>query len=183
MSEPAKGDVMGAWKYTHRTDDVRYGGELSYRKMATFLDGCGPLVEDWGCGGAYAKRFFSKSCYVGLDGSEGRCDRVVDLREYTSQADGILIRHLLEHNYDWPLIVANAAVSFKKRLVIIFFIPTAKFTTNAFNENNGIPNLSIGTTLLLSYFPESRFTLDWEQVVDEETSPHSKEWILCVERK
>lgn len=182
-AEIPPGEVMGAWKYEHRTDDVRYGGDLTYRKASQFLDGCGPVVEDWGCGGAYAKRFFVKSGYVGLDGSPGRCDRVADLREYRSSADGILIRHILEHNYDWPLIVKNAAESFRKRLAIIFFIPTEKFTRNAFSENNGIPNLAIGTTLLLSYFPEQDFSRRWEEVVDESTSPHQKEWILYVERR
>jgi hypothetical protein len=78
VSEIKPGEVMGAWNYTHRTDDVRYGGDLTYRKAAEFLDGCGPVVEDWGCGGAYARRFFQKSRYVGLDGSPARWEEVVD---------------------------------------------------------------------------------------------------------
>lgn len=173
---------MGLWEYKHRTDEIRYGSELTYRKAAEFLDGCGPVVEDWGCGGAYARKFFMKSRYVGLDGSEGRADRIVDLRDWTSAADGIMIRHILEHNYDWPLIVAGAIRSFQKKLVIVFFMEPQRFTRNAFNQPNGVPNLVIGTDLLMSHFPKDRFVTRWEEVEDKDTSPNGKEWILYVER-
>lgn len=173
--------MLNGWNYKDRTDEIRYGGEGTYVKTAGFLDGCGPLVEDWGCGGAYARKFFTKSRYVGVDGSQGRCDIVADLRERVSEVDGILIRHVLEHNYDWPIIVGNAVRSCLKRMAIVFFIEPQDWTRLMFPEGNGIPNLAISKKHLSFIFNE-KFKLQWEEVEDKGTWPEGKEWILYANR-
>jgi hypothetical protein len=114
----------GQWAYKDSDQDARYGDEQSYVKAAEFLDGCGPVVEDWGCGTGYARRFFTKSRYIGVDGSGAKwTDVVSDLALHRSSPDGILMRHVLEHNFNWPEILKNAIRCFTKRMVIVFFLP------------------------------------------------------------
>src|SRR5262249_18621560 len=120
-------EVIGKWDYRGLAQ-FPYDDETTYKKAMAFLDGHG-IIEDWGCGTAYAKRFVTKSIYIGIDGSKSSfTDRIVDLREYTSDADCILIRHVLEHNYDWKMILTNAVKSFKRRMVLIIFTPLTNHT-------------------------------------------------------
>ena len=72
----------GKWNYEY-VDQFAYGDETSYRKGMAYLDGHG-VIEDWGCGTAWAKRYVTKSTYIGIDSSKSRfADKVVDLRSYT----------------------------------------------------------------------------------------------------
>jgi len=82
-------------------------------------------VEDWGCGfGGFRKFLAPHQEYVGVDGSKSPAATVhADLTEYRSDPDGLLLRHVLEHNPDWLPILDNAVESFKKRMVLIIFTP------------------------------------------------------------
>jgi SAM-dependent methyltransferase len=116
--------MKGLWDYKKAEAPFPYGGDdLTYKKAMDFLSDC-EVVEDWGCGTAYAKRFCTIPKYVGIDGSESKfADKVADLREYVSEADGILMRHILEHNHDWRKVLENALKSFKKKFVLVIFTP------------------------------------------------------------
>jgi SAM-dependent methyltransferase len=133
--------MAGRWDYG-AAEPFAYDAEESYRKGLAFLDGHG-LIEDWGCGTAYAKQFVQASAYVGIDGSESRfVDKVADLQIYRSQADCIFMRHVLEHNYGWRLILENAVRSFRKRMVLVLFTPFAE-DEKKIGDNDGIPDLSL----------------------------------------
>lgn len=133
--------MLGLWDYSKTHPGQKYGDDVTYEKAMTFLEDC-PLVEDWGCGFGYAKKF-CKTTYCGIDGSKGpETDIVADLREYKSEADGILLRHVLEHNIDWKKILDNAIASFKKKLVIILFTPFSDKTKKIATNGNNIPDLS-----------------------------------------
>lgn len=112
--------MLNRWNYTN-LGQVKYGGNQTYSEPIAWFDEVGGVLEDWGCGCAYAKRFVKRCNYVGLEGScndyADRCD--VDLRTYTSKADCILLRHVLDHNEDWRSVLANGVQSFQKRMVVI----------------------------------------------------------------
>jgi len=107
-----------------------------------FLADCA-RVEDWGCGTAWAKRFMRGGVYVGVDGTPHKAvDMVVELAEYQSQTEGLLIRHVLEHNSDWRDILENAVASFSKRLVIVVSTPFGTETREIKANWSGIPDIS-----------------------------------------
>jgi len=145
--------VLGKWEGFYRERDYQfpYGETTSYQKAMGFLDGCDP-VEDWGCGTAFAKTLMKRGLYVGIDGSRSRfCDKVVDLRDYRSEADGILMRHVLEHNHDWRKILSNALASFRRKLAIVIFTQFAD-TTHAPSSWGDVPNISFKKEDLTSFF-------------------------------
>jgi hypothetical protein len=120
--------MKGLWDYSKVETPRPYGNDdVTYRKAMTFMADCN-VVEDWGCGMGYARKFCTTK-YVGVDGSWSKfADVVADLREYTSQADGILLRHVLEHNHDWRPILRNAIKSFTKKLALVIFTPFQETT-------------------------------------------------------
>lgn len=117
-------DPVGKWPEYANGEPRIYGRERSYVEAAAFLDLPGTTVEDWGCGWGHARRFFTRATYVGVDGSESKyCDVVDDLRTRVSTPDGILLRHVLEHNLMWQWVLQSAVRSNPKRLCIVFFLP------------------------------------------------------------
>ena len=135
-------DMANRWDYAEVARPSAYGDDISYRKAVEFLDGHG-AIEDWGCGTAYAKRFVTRSAYAGIDGSPSAfVDKVVDLRSYRSDADCILMRHVLEHNYAWRDILRNAVQSFRKRLVLVVFTPFSADDVKI-GDFQGIPDLKL----------------------------------------
>jgi len=134
--------MKNRWTYK-ASAPFAYGNHGSYQKAADFLDGHGAVVEDWGCGTAFARTFFKQSQYVGVDGSWSKfCDKHADLHDYRSTADCILIRHVLEHNYNWKPIVENAVASFQKRMVLVTFMPFADQTHVAHVYTADTPNVA-----------------------------------------
>jgi hypothetical protein len=100
-------------KWNHRYSKMNpnsysgYGADLSYEKAAAFFSDI-DTIEDWGCGSGGFRRFWTKN-YIGIDGSNTPfADRIEDLCTYKSDVDGILIRHILEHNVLWEDILKNA---------------------------------------------------------------------------
>lgn len=125
----------------------RYGETLTYQLGAAFLSDC-TTVEDWGTGAGGFKRFMP-NC-IGVDGSDTpHADKkFVDLVTYTTSCEGIYMRHVLEHNYDWEPILRNALTSASKKLCIILFTPLSETDTIelAHNLQHGVdvPDLSLG---------------------------------------
>ena len=111
----------------------KYGNTITYQLAADFLADMDE-VEDWGCGTGGFKRLY-RGKYIGVDGSfHPSANKLVDLRQYRSKVDGIMMRHLLEHNYDWEAVLANAVASFKKKFCLIIFTPFMDSTQEIFHE-------------------------------------------------
>lgn len=157
MSDP--GDVTGKWNYG-TTPQFAYGEDTTYRRAMEFLDG--PyIIEDWGCGAAWARKFVQRGRYIGIDGSWSmHCDKVVDLRMYRSTADAILMRHVLEHNYDWERILENALASFQKKVALVMFTPFSSGETKSIGSNpeGTIPDLSFKKQDLLDLIGKFPYT-------------------------
>jgi hypothetical protein len=156
MTEAFK--AVGAWQDAYQ-EDMRLGrgpkqmGSIwSYLSAGEYLDGL-PVVEDWGCGHAFARQFFPNSRYIGVDGSGPWCDEVDDLATRTSHPDGILLRHVLEHNEDWPRILTNALRCCRRKIMVCLHIPMKEETTvnkpyRPERGHRGIPVYHLGRTEL-----------------------------------
>jgi hypothetical protein len=124
--------MVGRWEPWYRASarfTHSYGPHLTYEIAEAWLKGL--AIEDWGCG--YARfREMHEGGYLGLDGSGGWADRIVDLRESptTQRPEGILLRHVLEHNPDWYVVLSHAVAHFEKRLVLILFTPDSESLTS-----------------------------------------------------
>lgn len=173
--------AVGAWNYD-QVDKFYYGDDTSYKKGIAFLDGHG-AIEDWGCGFAHAKTFVKESRYVGIDGSSiNYADKIVDLRTYTSETDCIFMRHVLEHNYDWREILANAVASFKKRMVLIIFTPLAETTrqiaTSQILTSSTVPDISFRKDDLTDFFNHCKYA---EELLATDTQ-YKTEHIFYIEK-
>jgi hypothetical protein len=143
-----------AWKYDS-LPVFQYGDDTTYLKGMEFLHGFG-LIEDWGCGFCHAKKFIKSNSYLGIDGSSPWADKIVDLLNYSSNTDCIFMRHVLEHNSNWQLILENAVKSFSRRMVLILFTPFSEVTrtiaTNSSLTNFPLPDISFRKEDLTRYF-------------------------------
>jgi hypothetical protein len=116
---------VNPWNYDHLKHPRPYGSATTYYYALDWLKTC-PLVEDWGCGPGYFGTLLPPDvAYHGLDTAvcPWGARESIDLASYTSQASGILIRHVLEHNFSWRTILKNALASFTKRMCLILFVP------------------------------------------------------------
>lgn len=126
----------------------RSGCDTTYKRGAAYLVGVG-RVEDWGCGAAYFKRLVPPGCYWGIDHDPScTCDQIADLAGYTSATDGIFLRHVLEHDLRWRIILRNALASFRRRMVLVVYTPFVRAT----EEHRRVEGLTPGAS-----FPEIRF--------------------------
>lgn len=157
---------FGKWNTWYENLDPekpsKYGDRITYRLAAAFLSGCRE-IEDWGCGrGGF--RSFSPGRYIGVDGSKTPfADKIVELTTYRSRAEGILLRHVLEHNYNWPKILDGAVKSFRKRLCVVLFTPFADTTRELrHNRKGGVdaPDLSLSTAEIEAHFAGLNWRLD-----------------------
>ena len=135
-----KDNMLGKWdKWYKNVKTMKSGGDTTtYKLAADFLAGM-EEVEDWGCGTGGFRRFY-KGKYTGIDGSATPfVDKIADLRTYRSSADGIMMRHVLEHNYDWEKVLAGAVASFRRKLCLVLFTPFAEKTHEiAHNKKHGV---------------------------------------------
>ena len=149
--------MLGKWelwyKNVKKMGSFCYGNTITYPLGEDFLSGM--EVEDWGCGTGGFKRLH-RGKYLGIDGSKTPfVDKLVDLRNYKSNVDGIFIRHVLEHNYDWEKLLDNAVNSFKKKLCIVLFTPFSdKTKVIAQNKIHGVdvPDISLNKEDLERHF-------------------------------
>lgn len=157
-----------------------YGDATTYYMAAAFLTGCA-AVEDWGCGAGGFQRFCPGE-YIGVDGS-GTPSKVAELTTYRSDIEGILLRHVLEHNYNWPKILEAAVKSFRKKLCLVLFTPFADTTREiAHNRGKGIdvPDLALAPSDIEAHFAG----LSWKLFAGIETrSQYGVEHMYCVWRE
>jgi hypothetical protein len=182
--------MLGKWDYSG-VEDVRYSDDNaeSYKKAAEFL---GDTVEDWGAGTGYARYFFKN--YRGIDGSPSihiPKENIVDLREYTSDVDNILMRQVLECTTDWKQVLENAKKSFKKKFCLIIMTPFSKeeniMVTEPVYKADGsivggkfVDTVSFKKRDILDFFPESEFKLKEEIIKTDQC--YGQDWTLYVER-
>ncbi|RPJ27643.1 MAG: hypothetical protein EHM35_14110, partial [Planctomycetaceae bacterium] len=154
--------MTGHWTEAHLgKPPAPYGDTVTYELAAEWLKDC-ELVEDWGCGLGWSGRYFHH--WRGVDGSQSpTVDEVVDLTKYRSWVPGLLLRHVLEHNVEWPAILDNALASFSKRMALILFTPMAVDRTQVIAWNYGyeVPDISFLAEDLEGRFPSDvRFTVE-----------------------
>lgn len=177
--------MLGKWDSWHknvkRMSSFRYGNTITYQLAEDFLKGM--EVEDWGCGTGGFKRLH-KGGYIGVDGTQTPfVDKIVDLRNYKSSVDGIMMRHVIEHNYDWKTVLENAVFSFKKKFCLVLFTPfTDETKVIAQNKKFGVdvPNISFNKKDLESCFEG----LTWKLTENIKTrSGYSVEHVYFLEKK
>lgn len=145
---------VGKWTSGHagHTEPYCYGDSKTYEVGAAWLDGLS--IEDWGCG-LGGMRLFHKGDYIGIDGSASKfVDVIADLETYRPHPgpEGIFMRHVLEHNENWQVILGNALASFQKRMVLVLFTPFSETTRQiAWNVGygDGVPDLSFARNDIL----------------------------------
>lgn len=135
----------GKWGALITGEQRPFGDVVTYHRAAQFLADC-EQIEDWGCGFGWFSKIMSglSDAHVqNLDGTKtDYADRVVDLCSYRSRAEGILLRHVLEHNHDWRQVLENALHSFQRKLVIVVYTPFTEET-----HNRGDHQFENGTTV------------------------------------
>ena len=176
---------VGKWVwYQNEQNHVPYGDGLTYRLGAEFLKDCA-TVEDWGCGTCFmSTQLDPKIQYTGLDGTHSKfVSNPVDLVTHRSQVkpDGLFMRHVLEHNYDWNPILKNAVASFGRKFVLVLFTPintTGTYTMQT-NPEIGVPDLSFNLTDILNELTGLKFNV-------EELQTHTQygvEYIFYIEKQ
>jgi hypothetical protein len=123
----------------------KYGDTLTYELGANFLKDCN-TIEDWGTGAGGFKRYVPLA--IGVDGSNTPHaeKKFVDLTTYTTICDGIFMRHVLEHNYEWESILKNVISSASKKVCIILWVPFAENTIEIYHSKDqgvDVPDLSL----------------------------------------
>lgn len=182
----ADASMLGKWdgwyKNVKSQGSFRYGNTVTYHLAADFLADM-LEVEDWGCGTGGFKRLYNGK-YTGIDGSANPfVDKVVDLRKYRSNVDGIVMRHVLEHNYDWEAVLAGAVSSIRKKFCLIIFTPFMDTTQEiAHNKKHGVdvPDIAFNKSDVEHFFEGLKWRLD-ENI---KSGTHYKfEHIYFVERQ
>jgi hypothetical protein len=155
-----------------------YADTATYQLGADWLAPC-ELVADWGCGKGWFRQFV-KGDYLGIDGSQSPfADVIADLADYRSETPGVFLRHVLEHDLRWPLILANAVASFTQRLVLVLFTPLADETHDMeWEPDPGVPNLSFALADLLPHFAGCQ----WRYEILATPSKYGLETIFYLER-
>jgi hypothetical protein len=171
----------GKWEswYAGVHDRRPYGDTITYEVGAAFLSDCA-TVEDWGCGAGWMRQFVPAARYVGVDGTHSAfVDRVSDLETYTSDVDGIFMRHVLEHNYGWQAILKNALSSFRRRFVLVTFTPHGETTHEiTFLSDPGVPDISFAKNDLTRHFDG----LAWREETYWTDTQYGTETVFFVER-
>jgi hypothetical protein len=129
---------VGKWDSWYKNlpdnpSEFRYGQTETYQLASEFLKDC-DIVEDWGCGAGGFLRYREDA--IGVDGSDTKfaTKKFIDLTKYVSECDGINIRHVFEHNYNWSSILENSLKSAKKKICITMFVPLSE-TTEEISHN------------------------------------------------
>lgn len=145
--------MLGKWEnwFAGATAPRPFALTPTYTLGGSWLRDC-EVVEDWGCGLGWFRRYV-KGTYLGVDGTDSPwADKVVDLTEYVSSVPGIFMRHVLEHNYEWAKVLANAVASFTQRMVLVIFTPMLSETRELdFNPAPGVPDLAFSRADLGAY--------------------------------
>lgn len=183
--QKAKENNMGKWNawyinISKYKDPVTYGDNTTYKMAAEFLKDV-DIVEDWGCGGGGFTIFRKMGC-IGVDGSKTPfADKIVDLSNYTSNVQGIHLRHILEHNYKWEDILRNALTSFTKKLCLTLFTPFTGVTRIIAHNDIDVPDISFRKRDIMDILDvyDVKFTLE-DNI--KTTSQYGVEHVFFIEK-
>ena len=148
---------VGKWDefYKDLKEPDHYIDTVSYYQGADFLVGC-DTVEDWGCGKGWFQKVAQGKSYqvVGVDGSQTPfADKIADLTKYTTEVDGIFMRHVAEHNYEWKKVLQNLFDSFTKKAFVAFYTPMNTTSDEAVLMNHSagwddVPEISLPVSVI-----------------------------------
>jgi hypothetical protein len=110
-------------------------------------------------------RQYVRGDYRGVDGSGPFADAIVDLCHYRSDADGVFLRHVLEHNPEWRSILTNALASARRRCVIVLW-----------NADIGVPDLALPRHELEAALSEH----SWTALSKESQTQYGGETVLLI---
>ena len=151
----------------------RYGDTITYELGYMFLRDC-KKIEDWGCGMGGFKRFIKAEDnieYIGVDGSNTPFLNIkADLTEYKSSTEGLFMRHIIEHNYQWEKILHSAFSSFTKKMCLVLFTPFSETTKEiAHNLIHGVdvPDISFCKNDLVEIFKKYNITYKLETITSD----------------
>lgn len=175
---------LGRWDrwYQGLTEEQPYGDTITYQMGADFLKDCA-VIEDWGCGKGWFRKFIPPGKYRGIDGSHSPfAEQIVDLVVYRSTVSGIFMRHVLEHNYGWENILNNALMSFTERMVLVLFTPLSDETKEiAYADDPGVPDISFSLDELLGIFNEVGVKYEYKML--ETPTQYGVETVFFLEKK
>jgi hypothetical protein len=164
------GNNFGKWDkhYKNLEDRDHYIDTETYYIGSDWLEDC-ETVEDWGCGKGWFKLCAKSPNIISIDGSHTPfADKVVDLEEYTSDVDGIFMRAVAEHNFEWKKILQNLLNSFNKKAFVAFFTPMSSTDeAQVIDMPSGyenIPDISIPSKI-------------WEKMIKDSGAKFSKKEI------
>lgn len=127
--------------YQGRTEPMRYGhSDATYAKAIGWLAQDCATIQDWGAGMGYARKFVPPGvAYTSVDWApHSGADITADLATWQPgqllPPDGILLRHVLEHIPDWERVLDNAALTCRKRLVVVLFTPVTAGVTRRLSD-------------------------------------------------
>jgi hypothetical protein len=152
------------WKAWYDKDSTlaEYGDKQTYNIGVDFLKGL--AVEDWGCGRGWF-RSLHQGPYVGIDGTATRhADIVADLRKYKSSTPGLWLRHVLEHNWDWRLVLDNAVASAEQKIAIIVFTPNGEGEQLGYTEELDVPDIALPHEVIADTLRSGGFVVDQRTV-------------------
>lgn len=159
---------VGKWDNWYRGLDVSepqpFGDGTTYHMAAEWLADCS-TIGDWGCGkGAFRNWVSESQKYFGFDGSSTPfAHEIVDLASFRFETEGLVMRHVIEHDYRWRDILVNAERSYTQRMIIVIFTPMLDSADPAVEEIafqelgplGGVPDLSFSAAALTSVIPEN----------------------------
>lgn len=140
---------LGRWQWFYDQQGAApfgYSESPAFEMGADWLADC-DTIADWGCGGGLFSRHIPADRYIGVDGSQtGAVTVVADLATYREPSDGVFMRNVLEHNYDWATILDNALAAFRQRMALTVYTPwhdgPEPSSEILFEDAYGVPLLS-----------------------------------------
>jgi SAM-dependent methyltransferase len=148
---------------------------------ADWLATCGTVL-DLGCGRAYFQRFLRPGqSYVGVDGSSEHAAIRCDLEDCAVRAEGVLLRHVLEHNLRWKPILRHALSLFTVRMALVLFVPPELETRIVSVQDVGgvrVPDIAISHSELRELIEP--FVLS--HAVYDTASQYAEEHVYLLER-
>lgn len=162
------------------------GDNESYILAGGFLAG-DEQVEEWGCATTWGRQFIPAP-YRGVDGAQSEfADLITDLSEYRSTTPNALIRHVLEHNWNWRTILNNFLDSFQKRGVVVLFIPLGLYDINRSFENRvgeppSPPGLQMDEASFLNMLNRRDISIVKDFELQNATPPFGYERVFFLEK-